>query len=77
MITLPQALDYLIADRSYLVDGVAKAVAQSWRDEDDGYSRFVDAGEESSGVSVAIGGRSETKNVAVFDPEDPFADPLA
>ena len=45
--------------------------------EDGGYSRFVDADEETAGVSVAIGGRSETKNAAVSDSEDPFADPLA
>lgn len=74
-------LDHLIADYVHiLVDGQivesgGPELAQEL--EDGGYSRFVDADEETAGVSVAIGGRSETKNAAVSDSEDPFADPLA
>lgn len=74
-------LDHLIADYVHiLVDGQivesgGPELAQEL--EDGGYSRFVGADEETAGVSVAIGGRSETKNAAVSDSEDPFADPLA
>ena len=74
-------LDYLPADRVHiLVDGqiVESGGPELARElEADGYSRFIDADNESGGVSVAIGGRLEKKGEPAAAPEDPFADPLA
>ncbi len=74
-------LDYLPADHVHiLVNGeiVESGGPELARElEADGYSRFTDSDSESGGVSVAIGGRSETNSVAATEPEDPFADPLA
>ncbi len=74
-------LDYLPADRVHiLVDGqiVESGGPELARElEADGYSRFIDADNESGGVSVAIGGRLEKKGEPAAAPEAAFADPLA
>ena len=74
-------LDHLIADHVHiLIEGqIVKSggpeLAQEL--EDGGYSLYIDADEEADGVSVAIGGISQTKTAPVQETEDPFADPLA
>jgi Fe-S cluster assembly ATP-binding protein len=74
-------LDYLPADHVHiLVDGqiVESGGPELARElEANGYARFTDSDGESDGVSVAIGGRSETNSFIAAEPEDPFADPLA
>ena len=74
-------LDYLPADHVHiLVNGqiVESGGPELARElEANGYARFTDSDGESDGVSVAIGGRSETNSLPAAEPEDPFADPLA
>ncbi len=74
-------LDYLPADHVHiLVDG--RIVESGGPElavelEAEGYSRFIESDDESEGVSVAIGGRSQQTSSSTSEADDPFADPLA
>ena len=74
-------LDYLPADRVHILVGgqiVESGGPELARElEADGYARFAQADNDSEGVSVAIGGRSQQTSASPTEPDDPFADPLA
>lgn len=74
-------LDYLPADHVHILVGgriVESGGPELARElEAEGYARFIESDNESEGVSVAIGGRSQQISVETSDAEDPFADPLA
>jgi len=74
-------LDYLPADHVHILVG-GRIVESGGPElavelEAEGYSRFVESDDESEGVSVAIGGRSQQTSSSTSEADDPFADPLA
>lgn len=74
-------LDYLPADHVHILVG-GRIVESGGPElavelEAEGYSRFIESGDESEGVSVAIGGRSQQTSSSTSEADDPFADPLA
>ena len=74
-------LDYLPADHVHILVG-GRIVESGGPElalqlESEGYSRFAESDNDSEGVSVAIGGRSQQISVETSDAEDPFAEPLA
>jgi len=74
-------LDYLPADHVHILVG-GRIVESGGPElavelEAEGYSRFIESDDESEGVSVAIGGRSQQTSSSISEADDPFADPLA
>ncbi len=74
-------LDYLPADHVHILVG-GRIVESGGPElavelEAEGYSRFIESDDESEGVSVAIGGRSQQTSSSTSEADDPFADPLA